>query len=243
MTPLEIVRDGMGRVLSTKTGEVIALRPFSALTAPELEAFAAGLPCPLPAELRELLTQMAGFEGGAADFVDFTGERCSFAYEAAFPCGLPIAADGFGNFWVVDLGPESRTWGPIYFACHDPPIILYQSPDLAHFLGELLRCNTPPYDSLVDDVHEDRIFDVWGTHPGVRSHAEVLAGEDAELRAFAATLDPSFEIVDLRAAAIGSGFAWGRYGPDTEVRRFGRAAVFAYRKPQRPRGWLARLFS
>ena len=50
------------------------------------------------------------------DVVDFTGSQCSFQHDEIFPHGLPIAADGYGNFWVIDLLPSSADWGPIYFA-------------------------------------------------------------------------------------------------------------------------------
>lgn len=246
VTPLEIIRRAADAQLSTEDGEAVVLELHRGLSPEEIDALAQELPCPLPSEIRELLQGVGGFEGGAAEFVDFTGRSCSFEYQPAFPQGLPIAADGFGNFWVVDLLPSSRTWGPIYFACHDPPIILYQSPDLAHFLDELFKCNTPPYQSLVDDVREDRLLDVWGSNPDVCSHASALASDDDALREFAQSLDPSFAIIDLRAGKIGSGFAWGRYGPDTNVRRFGAAPVFAYRKPPTPaksRGFFARLLS
>lgn len=101
----------------------------------------------------------------------------------------------------------------------------------------------PPYESLVDDVHDDRLCNVWKTNPGVRSHAAALESLDEELKAFARSLDPSFEIVDLKERRIGSGFSWGRYGPETIVRRYGKVPMFAYQRPPKPRGLFARLFS
>ena len=95
----------------------------------------------------------------------------------AFPYGLPIAADGYGNFWVVDLHPHTVHWGPIYFACHDPPVILYQADALEQFLAELFRMFKPPHQSLVDDVHEDRLAHVWQTNPGFCPTSNVSALE------------------------------------------------------------------
>jgi hypothetical protein len=48
-----------------------------------------------------------------------------FEFDQVFSYGLPIAADGYGYFWVVDLHPDTTTSGPIYFACHDAPVMLY----------------------------------------------------------------------------------------------------------------------
>jgi hypothetical protein len=130
----------------------------------------------------------------------------------------------------VDLHPHSTRWGPIYFVCHDAPVILYQSDSLEGFLTELFRMFEPPHESLIDDVHEDRPARVWKTNPGVLSYEQCLRSEDPILSTFARELDESFRIVDLRRAKPGDGFSWGRFGPNTTIKRFGTHAVFAYQK-------------
>jgi hypothetical protein len=94
----------------------------------------------------------------------------------------------------------------VFFACHDPPVVLYQSPDIGRFLHETFRMNVPPHASLVDDVHEDRLFNVWRENPGTLDHTAALAG-DENLRGFAAELDDRFHFVDLRSPEIGMGFS------------------------------------
>ena len=142
------------------------------LTAAGIDDFARSLPCPLPGEVRELLQVCRGFRGGYTEAVDFTG-GLSFELETLFPYGLPIAADGYGNFWVVDLMPGSTEFGPIYYACHDAPVILYQSSSLSDFLTELFKMCSQPHESLIDDVHEDRLYHVWRTNPGALSYEAV----------------------------------------------------------------------
>jgi hypothetical protein len=132
----------------------------------------------------------------------------------------------------VDLHPHSTRWGPIYFVCHDAPVILYHSDSLEVFLTELFRMFEPPYESLIDEVHEDRPVRVWKTNPGVLSYERCLRSEDPILSAFARELDDTFRIVDLRSAKRGEGFSWGRYGPNTQIKRFRTHAVFAYQKPK-----------
>jgi hypothetical protein len=85
------------------------------------------------------------------------------------------------------------------------------------------------------------LFDVWRKNPGVIAHTAALVSTDPDIRAFAASLDGRFEVIDLRAAPIGMGLSWGRYGPDTEVTRFGSQPVFAYRRPEKT-GLLSRWF-
>jgi hypothetical protein len=238
VTPLEIIRRAQADTLVDEDGRVVTLELLPGLSRAELEDFARGVPCRVPPEIEELLGFCRGFYG-TVEQVDFTGRDLWFEFEAVFPYGLPIAADGYGNFWVVDLSPDMVRWGPIYFACHDAPVILYQADSLEQFLGELFRMFKPPHRSLVDDVHEDRLAHVWQTNPGVLSYEQCLQSDDPILSAFARELDDTYQIIDLRRAKPGDGFSWGRYGPNTLVKRFGMHAVFAY---QKRRSLLSRLF-
>jgi cell wall assembly regulator SMI1 len=231
MTPLEIIRRAQAGTLIDEDGNVVVLELLPGLSKRELQDFAEQLPCRVPPEIAELLGACRGFYG-TVEQVEFTGRDLAFEFETAFPYGLPIAADGYGNFWVVDLHPGTAVWGPIYFACHDAPVILYQAGSLEQFLRELFRMLESPHQSLIDDVHEDRLAHVWRTNPGVLSHEQCLLSEDPVLSAFANELDESFQIIDLRLANPGDGFSWGRYGPRTQIRRFGTHAVFAYQKPR-----------
>jgi hypothetical protein len=117
-------------------------------------------------------------------------------------------------------------------------VILYQADSLEQFLSELFRMFEPPHQSLIDDVHEDRLAHVWRTNPGVLSYELCLRSEDPILSAFARELGDSFQIIDLRLAKPGDGFSWGRYGPRTQIKRFGTHAVFAYEKPKSVISWL-----
>jgi SMI1 / KNR4 family (SUKH-1) len=228
VTPLEVIRQAQADTLIDEDGQVVTLELLPGLSQAELRDFARKVPCPIPQEIEELLSACRGFYG-TIEQVDFSGVDLGFAFEAVFPFGLAIAADGFGNFWVVDLHPHSANWGPIYFACHDAPVILYQADTVEEFLSELFRMCKPPHESLVDDVHEDRLARVWQTNPGVLSYEQCLQSEDPVLSAFTRELDDSFQIVDLRQAKPGDGFSWGRYGPRTVVKRYGTHAVFAYK--------------
>ena len=128
----------------------------------------------------------------------------------------------------------------MFFACHDPPVILYQSPNIGDFLDEAFRMLMPPHASAVDDVHEDRLFNVWRDNPGTLDHSAALAG-DERLRAFATELDDRFTFVDLRSSPVGMGFSWGRHGPRTDVRRYGHEPLFAYAPPEKRPGIFRRL--
>jgi cell wall assembly regulator SMI1 len=238
MNPIDIIRDAQARELIDEDGEAVRLELLPGLDETDLSEFEMSLPCTLPEEIRELLCFCRGFDG-VIEQVDFTGRDLAFEAEDLFPHGVPIAADGYGHFWVVDLSPDAIGFGPIWFACHDAPVLLYQSANLSEILMELFRMYEPPHKSLVDDVHEDRIRQVWRTNPGVLDHQDCVESEDPVLREFAGSLDPTFEIIDLRAAKAGDGFSWGRYGPNSVVRRHGYYPVFAYKHKK---GLFERLF-
>jgi hypothetical protein len=221
MTPLEITR-------RAKAG-VVKLELFPGLSNTELQDFPNQVPCRIPPEIAELLGTCRGFYG-TVDQVEFTGRDLMFEFDQVFSYGLPIAADGYDYFWVVDLHPDTTTSGPIYFACHEAPVILYQADSLEQFLSELFRMFEPPHQSLIDDVHEDRIAHVWQTNPGVLSYEQCLRSGDPILSAFARELGDSYQIIDLHLAKPGDGFSWDRYGPKTQIKRFGTHAVFAYKK-------------
>jgi len=239
MNPIDVIKNAQNSDLTDEDGEKISLTLLPPLTPEQIQTLESRIAQPLPDELKNLLSFCSGIEGCAAQ-IDFTGEH-SFSMEEVFPRGLPIAADGFGNFWVLDITPSTTTHAPVYFACHDAPVILYQSHDIATFLNEVFRMNKPPHESLVVDVHEDRLFNVWKRNPGVITHADALASPEPAIRAFAQTLDANYEIVDLRAPKPGMGFSWGRYGPKTKNCRHGHDPIFAYSKPDRT-GFFARLF-
>src|SRR5262249_5411637 len=150
---------------------------------------------------------------GALNQIDFSGRTLRDAFGCDFmPHGLPIAHDGCGNHWVVDLQPGNTDWGPIYFCCHDAPVMLLQAETVQQFVAEVFRMHIPPHKSLINDVLKDRLFEVWQKHPGVITQADALDSPDPDLHDFAASLAPDFEIIDLRNAPIGMGFSWGRYG-------------------------------
>lgn len=125
MKLIEIVKSAQTAALSDEDGYRVELELLPGLKAEEIEQFARSLPCPVSDELRELLAYCRGFAGAGVDVVDFTGRGFSWESRDIFPHAVPVASDGAGNFWVVDLTPESTAFGPVYFVCHDPPVILY----------------------------------------------------------------------------------------------------------------------
>lgn len=218
-----------GRHVTDEDGEDYELSLLPPMSDADIGALEKLLPCPIPADIRAVLKITRGFENGPLDTFDVGGAlEGGFGIEEIFPHALPIAHDGFGNYWVVDLLPESTTWGPIYFACHDAPVIHYQCANLSEFLDGLLEMMQPPYKGSLDFVHGDANRTVWSTEPGTIEHAAALTAADAEVRAFAQTLAGGWLIVDLRTPKTGDGFAYGRAKLPEDIKRWKTLPMWAY---------------
>lgn len=240
--PLDLVRAAEGTELRYEPdGEPQRLELLPPMPEPDIERLAARIPCPMPDSVRELLQYTRGFATGPLESLEFGGLE-AFEWMDVFPHAVDLAHDGFGNYWVVDLTSRSSEWGPIYFACHDPPVIVFQSPNLSHFLEEVFKLGDPDGPrSELDVVHEEQALRIWTENPGVMVLEECLASGDPVLEEFARALPEGFEVTDLRGAGVGDGFSWGRYGPRTESRRAGEEPVFACQRRsrvQRLKDWL-----
>lgn len=231
MTAIEHIKAAQSSGSDNERGEAAAIKLSPPLSPERIEALEAQVGQPLPMELRMVLAFCTEIHGCPLE-VDFSGSRMAFEQKEVFLHGLPIAHDGCGNFWVLDLTPDTSVAAPIFHACHDPPVILYQSADMASFV-EALFLTMSRERSIIDNVLGGALSYVWDKNPGVIDRGTASQSSDASVRSFASGLPEHFQIVDLRKAKPGMGFSWGRHGPRTEIRRHGYEHIFAYAKPQR----------
>jgi hypothetical protein len=242
---VEFLKQTEGAVYVDETGKEKALTLFPPLSEQELSAFQASLPCPLPEEMHELLRFASGFGGAACRlgkrfeieevrFADVQG----FGLEDVFPHAKELAVDGCGNSWIIDLTSESKTFAPIFFSCHDPPVIVYQTDSLLDFLREVVRGSNPPWESEIANVDRRLAGRIWDENPCAMSRSQCLANGDHELKTFAESLDETWEFIDLRTPKLGDGYSWGRYGSKTGNKRYGNKRIFACQKKTRGRRFL-----
>ncbi|MDF2770837.1 MAG: hypothetical protein K0S86_330 [Geminicoccaceae bacterium] len=237
----DALREIDGRRLVDADGKETVVKLQPPATDEQLRRLQAGLPCPLPDEIRDALRVTTGLADGPLEsfsLLDLEG----FGLEEAFPHAYSLAHDGYGNYWVLDLLPGSTDWGPVFYACHDPPVIAYQAPSIEAFLRDVVAMPVDDPRSPIDEVHERVVNRIWSENPGLRSQGEALASPDSAVREFAATLPGDAMIADMRSARRGDGFSWGRHGPRTELRRCGTERIWAIHRPARKPGLLSRLF-
>jgi hypothetical protein len=231
MNPLiEFLQQCKGTMFINEDGVKDEFRLLPPLSEHELAALSEDLPCPIPEEIRELLTFASGFGGTWLEQIQFGSPSGPFGLENIFPHALELASDGTGNYWILDLTAGSQSWGPIFYACHDAPVVVYQTDSLLHFIEEVVRGGNKPWKSEVNDVWGPLSDVIWTENPGVLSYAHCRQSTDQEIKKFAESLDESWQFIDLRSPVLGDGFSWGRYGPRTFIKRFGEKRLFAYQK-------------
>ncbi len=161
--------------------------------------------------------------------------------EDILPRAIPLCGYGFGNFWVVEV-QRSGAWGPIFFANHDPPVLVVQARDMATFIDEVFSLGRPDRKSAIDEVHDAASTRIWREEPWGKQASSLVNAPDETLCTFTKTSNADDLVVDLREQIVGSGFAWGRHGPNTGVKRYGAALVFAMLALAKKSGFFKRVF-
>ncbi|MBO9152393.1 SMI1/KNR4 family protein [Chitinophaga sp. GCM10012297] len=236
MKPLEQLKAMLGKTYENEDGEEYSIELQPGLSDEEINALRQRLPGNfIPAEIEELLRFAGGFEFYAMEEGRF--DSLEFGMEDLFPHAIQLCGDGFGNFWIVDIN-ASGEWGPVYYVCHDPAVLVKHSNNLAEFIAHLDEYGRLLEKSHLDQVHEKIVFDIWETKNGIMEQYEKDPGFPPE---FIRTLPKLFMIADLTNAPNGAGFAWGKYGPNTRIIRFEDKPVWVVEKKVK-QGFLHWLF-
>jgi hypothetical protein len=237
----ETLRDLAGASMTDEDGNGVRLELCPPATEAEIAQIEASISVALPTELREAMRVSVGFANGPLEslgFLDVDG----FGMEDVFPNAYPVGHDGFGNYWVLDLRPDEDECGPVFYACHDPPVIAFQSPDVSDFLRASVSIWQPGPRSTVDIVHEEVTSAIWASNTGILNRETARNSPDAVLAEFASGFPDEAMFADLRSPKLGDGFSWGRFGPRKEWIRAGAQRLWAIVPPPQRRGLFARIF-
>lgn len=239
----DLLRSLAGREWTDEDGERSVLTLLPPLSAAEIDALAVEWGAPVPADARELLRVARGIEDSPLESVEFAGWPSGVVEEELFPHAVPIAHDGSGDYWIVDLTPGSDVFGPVYFLAHEVSGVLYQCADVAEFLEALVEMAEPPHRGPLDFVSEQAVRALSDGREAGIPRAEALASGDAVLSDFAATLPDDAVVVDMRSPRMGEGFRLAR---GRAFIRHPPERLFAWHTPPRApsplAGWIKRLF-
>lgn len=216
----------------------------------EVARFQSQLPGPLPAEVRELLKYSGGFDIASGRLL-LKSARLGDTVRVLFtgggdvglcilPCPIALLGDGLGNFWVVDVSPNGA-WGAVLFVCHDPPVIVVQAADLAGFLKQVLNAGGVNSETSLEYVRSLATTRIWRDDPWLIPVQVARGAQDVVVSQFAGQLPDNYRVADLRSRKVGSGFSWGKAGPQGDLRRHGAELIFGVEK--KAPGFLRRIFS
>ena len=251
MKLIDLVKQAEGRMIRGESGRREPLRLLAPASEDQLQELERALPDPFPEEIRELLAATRGFANGPYE-VDFSGcvrdgeglripgGVCEFF--KVLPCALPIATDGCGNDWMIDFANGASVWGPIFFACHDPPVFVFTASDLREFIEEWLKL-AEGKESKLGRTFDQAVTRVWQENPALITYETAIGSTDPDMKSFAERTGDGFQFVDLRRAAVGDGFSLRRVEDlDRDLMRDGKHLLFAIRKPPPKKSLLKRLF-
>lgn len=241
MTPTEQLKAILNEKYTSEDGDEYKVELKPGLTDQQIDDLAKGLPTEqIPNDIRELLKFSSGFEFYGLEEVTFDGVG-QFGFEEFFPTSVQLAGDGFGNFWILDISKDGQ-WGNVFYVCHDPAVIVKHSDNLTEFIKHVDEFGKKGKQSNLDIIHESTVMDIWTKDNGFIDKATALTGTDEKLKSFASNLPDNFVIADLRGKPIKSGFAWGKFGPNTDkAKRHDSELIWGVEKVEK-KGLLSRLF-
>jgi hypothetical protein len=185
-------------------GEPYDLQLMPGMSAERIAGIERHYGCTFDPEVRELLAYCAGFEGGAMELVEFHGEPMDDLLPAMKGRFRSISPDGYGNVWFHWDSWVNARLGPVFYYMHEGPMLLYQCEGITDFVAEYLRFMRPPYDSLIDDVHEFRLRPIRALNDDLKTR-DALIADAPELGEFAAGLPEDVSFRDFRNAKPGEG--------------------------------------
>ncbi|TDQ79060.1 SMI1/KNR4 family protein [Sphingobacterium yanglingense] len=241
MKPKEALESIISTQYISEDGDKYKVELLPGLTENEINELKEQLPDKyLPQSIEELLLYSRGFEFQGLDEIRFDAIN-QFGFEEFFPNSIPLASDGFGNFWILDIS-KNGDWGHVFYVCHDPAVVVKHSNDLAEFILHVDEFGRKRGASHLNDVHEKAVDKIWKVNNGFMTYGELYETEDTILREFGANFDDNFVFVDLRTKPNKTGFAWGKFGSEIHnVKRHETELIWALEKQQKKRGFFAKL--
>ncbi len=205
MSTAKIISDYMAAPCPNEDGEEHGTKLLPALSATEISELETTYGCRFTEDVRELLMYCGGLEEGPMEIIDFRGSETDYLLPSLRGRFRTISPDGFGNFWFYWTSHVGPALGPVFYYQHEGPMIFYQSDGIGDFVRECIRFMTPPYASLIDDVHEFRLRPLRTLNDDLVSRDTVLARADHELSDFASHLPSDALIFDFRSSKVGDG--------------------------------------
>jgi hypothetical protein len=238
MTNLEILQRLKTAFFTDEEGEPYTIEFEPGLSDQQLAGLDTLFPAgKVPAELREILKETRGwqvepFEATYLDAIDESG------YEELIPHSVTLDRDGAGNFWLWEM-KSNGTCGKIFFACHDPAVLVIYCDTINEYLLSLEEYYSGEEETSYIEVQEKTVMEVWEADRNVHEIASFRL-DNPSYASILSEYDENWVIADLRNAKNKDGFAWGKYGPGEFFKRLGDDLVWVMQKKKK--GFFGKLF-
>ncbi|MGX1930628.1 SMI1/KNR4 family protein [Flagellimonas sp. 2504JD4-2] len=236
MKPLDQLKSILGNQYESEDGDLYEIELLDGMSESEISAYQKSFPNQqLPEEIKELLGFARGFEFLPLEEIHFDSYG-QFGFEEMFLHSIPLAGDGFGNFWILDIDSKGG-WNNVYYVCHDPPVMVKHSEGLADFIEHINEYGQKVEDSHLEKIHEKTIMDVWQEKHSIMEQNELDYDFPAHINE---QLPKMFMVADLSDKPVITGFAWGKFGASSKIIRVDDKPIWIIEKRVK-QGFLARL--
>ncbi len=216
----------------SEDGDAYTLDFEPGLTDKELDSLRTKFPSnTIAGELIEILRETRGFPLYALEpaYFDSIDE---FGNIELIPHSITLGDDGLGNFWVLDI-KENGALGKVYYACHDPAVLLIYCDTLNEFFASLYEFYNNPRNNYLNTVHDDVVWDIDSTNPNVTEISEFRSNNDNLTPFLSEFVDDNWVVADLRKGTHKTGFAWGKFELNQYTRRHPDELVWIIQKKRR----------
>lgn len=215
MTPIQQLKLILNKSYFSEDGDEYEIELNPGLNAIQIQELREHFPNQyIPAEIEELLKLTSGFSFYPLEEIAFDGVD-QFGFEEFFPCTVQLMVDGLGNSYVVDIKSDG-SWGNIFYVLHDPAVAIKFSENLSEFIRQIDDFGQNENHSDIGSAQQTA-EKIWEEETGFIDLETARQSEDQILKNFALSLPDNFVVADLRNKPNGSGFAWGKFGPRTDL--------------------------
>lgn len=160
MTNLEIIEELKQSTFIDEEGEEYKLEFQDGLTEEQIEGLKHQFPNKkVPKEIVQILKVTKGWDGYGPEMVYFDSIGV-FGFTELSQNSISLGTDGFGNYWILDIAQNGEL-GKVFFACHDPAVLVINSQNLNEHLKTLLAFYKNPTDSPLISMDSDVPFNIW----------------------------------------------------------------------------------
>lgn len=182
MKNIEIIKKLKESTFTDEDEEEYTLDFLDGLPDSEIEELSQSFPNhSIDSDIKEILKETRGWEGYGLEQVDFSSIG-QFGFHELSPNSVTLGHDGFGNFWILDILGDGSL-GHVFYACHDPAVLVKYSDNLNGFLYSLIEFYESPSENYLNEIHDSVVFEIWKNGGKLIDKADFIR-ENKEYSAF-----------------------------------------------------------